>query len=67
MISKLQKKLARQNAKTEELMTGYKLGQKSSTTRRSHSRGNLWNHQNDTTSVYQMKKEISKELNKLYK
>ena len=44
MNVKLQKKLARQNAKTEALMTGYKLGQKSSTTRRVHSKGNLWNH-----------------------
>lgn len=43
---KLQRKLARQNAKTEAQMTGYKCGQKSSTTRRDHSKGNYWNHYN---------------------
>ena len=34
----------RQQKKHDELFGGYKLPQKSSTTRRVHSKGNLWNH-----------------------
>ena len=45
-MTKLQRKLERQQKKQDELFGGYKLPQKSSTTRRVHSKGNLWNHQN---------------------
>ena len=44
-MTKLQKKLQRQAKQTEKLMTGYSLNQKG-TTRRTHSKGNLWNHNN---------------------
>ena len=42
--NKIKKRIARQQAKQNEMAGNYKCGQKSSTTRRSHSRGNLWRH-----------------------
>ena len=45
--NRIKKRIARQQAKQNELAGNYKCGQKSSTTRRSHSKGNLWNHHNE--------------------
>ena len=45
-VNKVKARIAKQNAK-EALKSGnYTNGQKSSTTQRSHSKGNLWNHHN---------------------
>ena len=46
MNDKLRKKLEKQNKKTEMLMGNYSSGGMKNTTRRSHSKGNLWNHTN---------------------
>ena len=45
--NKIKKRIARQQAKQNEMAGNYKCGQKSSTTRRVHSKGNLWNHHNE--------------------
>ena len=56
-MTKLQKKLARQNAATERALTYGTSNKVKNTTRRVHSKGNLWNHNNekitkDTTVEY---------------
>lgn len=49
-MTKLQRKLARQNAATERQMTYGTSGKVKNTTRRVHSKGNLWKH-NDLPKI----------------
>ncbi len=51
----IHRKIARQQAKQNEMSGSYKCGQKSSTTQRSHSKGNLWNHHDEAKIKADMK------------
>ena len=46
-MTKLQKKIARQNAATERAMTYGTTNKVKNTTRRVHSKGNLWKHNDE--------------------